>query len=470
MFPINFLKPKYNFLTLNFGQIDIRALALLLVLILFSAVIGFKIASIHPLVPIALLAAIGLGIATLVNTNLGLTILIFSMLLSPEIPIAQTVDRTVAVRIEDFLIIAVFFAWLAKTAVRKELGLLRKTPLNKPIFAYLAVSIFSTGLGVMSGDVNVKVGFFYILKYIEFFMIFFIFVNNIDDMKQIKTFIFCFFLVSFIIGVLTYAQIGKIDRPTAPFEGEHAEPNTLGGYLMLTLAIALGILLYSRNTNVKLILVGLVCFNFYPLLMTLSRSSYLAFVGIYLVLVFLSRRQRLILIGLLVLAILFLPFLIPEKVKDRILYTFSYGSHSTLGGGKIKLEASAAARFAQWQYAMSYLQKKPFFGYGVTGAGFMDAQYARILSETGIFGFSIFLWLIFSLLKNFWRIFNNATDYYSQGLSLGILSGLIGLLIMSFGANVFVIVRISEPFWFLVACVLSLPEAQTLYSTAKIIS
>lgn len=466
----NLLEEKFRFLRLNSGQLDVRAVAVLLFLILFSTFVGFKIASLHPLIPIGLLAAVAICLATLVNTNLGLVILIFSMLLSPEIPIAQTTDRAVAVRIEDFLILAVFFAWLAKTAVRKELGLLRKTPLNKPIFAYLAVSIFSTGLGVMSGDVNTKVAFFYILKYIEFFMIFFLFLNNLDDMKQIKTFIFCFLLVSFIIGILTYAQIGKIDRPTAPFEGAHGEPNTLGGYLMLTLAIALGILLYSRNTNVKLILVGLVCFNFYPLLMTLSRSSYLAFIGVYLVLVFLSRRQRLILIGLLVLAILFLPFLIPEQVKERVLYTFSYGSQSTFGGGKIKLEASAASRLIQWQYAMSYLEKKPFFGYGVTGAGFMDTQYARILAETGIFGFLIFLWLVFSLLKNFWRIFNNATDDYSQGLILGILGGLIGLLIMSFGANVFVIVRISEPFWFLAACALSLPEIQNLYSTTKIIS
>jgi len=458
----NFLKEKYNFLTPNLGQMDIRALALLSVLIVFSAVIGFKMAAFHPLVPIALLAAVALGIVTLVNTNLGLTILIFSMLLSPEIPIAQTIERAVTVRIEDFLIIAVFFAWFAKTSVRKELGLLRKTPLNKPILAYLAVSIFSTGLGIMSGNVSAKIGFFYILKYIEFFMIFFLFVNNLEDKRQIKTFIFCFLLVSFIIGVLTYAQIGRIDRPTAPFEGAHPEPNTLGGYLVLTLATALGILLYSSNTNVKLILLGLVCFNFYPLLMTLSRSSYLAFTLLYLILVIFSRKHRMILISLLVFAILFLPFFIPEKVKDRVLYTFSYGSDYTFGGGKIKLEKSAAARVETWQSAMDFLQKKPFFGFGVTGVPFMDSQYARLLAEIGIFGFLIFLWLIFAIIKSAWYIFNNSTDYFAQGLSLGFLGGFAGILLMGLAANVFVIVRISEPFWFLCACVMALLDIQPM--------
>ncbi len=441
---------------------------MLLVLVAVSALIGFKIAAFHPLVPIALLAAIAIGIATLVNTNLGLTILIFSMLLSPEIPIAQTAERAVTVRIEDFLIMAVFFAWFAKTAVRKELGLLRKTPLNKPIFAYLAISIFSTGLGIMSGDVSAKIGFFYILKYVEFFMIFFVFVNNLDDPKQIKIFIFCFLLVSFIIGVLTYAQIGKIDRPSAPFEGEHPEPNTLGGYLVLTMAAALGLLLYSKDANVKIILTGLVCFNIYPLLMTLSRSSYLAFILIYLVLVFFTRRHRLVMIGLLVFAILFLPFFIPERVKDRILYTFSYGSHYTFGGGKIRLEKSAAARVETWQRAMDFLSKKPFFGFGVTGVPFMDSQYARLLSEIGIVGFLIFLWLIFAIIKSTWYIFNNSIDYFTQGLSLGFLAGFMGMLLMGLAANVFVIVRISEPLWFLCACVMALPDIYPIKAQQEI--
>ena len=457
-----FLSDKSRFSLFNSGQLDIRVLVFFLALILFSVLIGFKIARLQPLIPVGILLGIAVGIATLVNTNFGLTILIFSMLLSPEIPLAQTPERAVVIRIEDFLIIAVFFAWLAKMAVRKELGLLRKTPLNKPIFAYLGITILSTLLGIATGDIKPLTSIFYVLKYIEFFMIFFLFVNNLEDMKQIKTFIACFLFVSFIIGILTYAQIGKIDRPTAPFEGAHAEPNTLAGYLVMTLAIALGILLYSGKPNVKFILGGLVCFNFYPLLMTLSRSSYVAFMTIYLFLISLSRRHRMILVGLLVAAILFLPILIPDRVKDRVVNTFRYGSHSTMGGGRISLDQSAQARFQGWQYAVKMLQKRPFFGYGVTGLGMLDSQYARILGETGIVGFIIFLWLLFAILKSSWVIFNNSTDNYCLGLSLGFLCGFIGMLVMSFGANVFVIVRISEPLWFLCACVMVLPELEKL--------
>lgn len=41
---------------------------------------------------------------------------------------------------------------------------------------------------------------------------------------------------------------------------------------------------------------------------------------------------------------------------------------------------------------------------------------------------------------------------------MGFLAGFIGLLIHSFSANTFIIVRIMEPFWFLTALVMMLPE------------
>jgi len=41
-------------------------------------------------------------------------------------------------------------------------------------------------------------------------------------------------------------------------------------------------------------------------------------------------------------------------------------------------------------------------------------------------------------------------------LTLGFLAGFVGLLIHSFSANTFVIVRIMEPFWFLAAVVMIL--------------
>ena len=131
-------------------------------------------------------------------------------------------------------------------------------------------------------------------------------------------------------------------------------------------------------------------------------------------------------------------------------------------GLEINIDDSAAARVESWSSVLEYLPKKPFFGFGVTGLGFIDSQFARTLGELGFIGFLSLLWLIWAVLKHCWRVYHTVEEEYSLGLTLGFLCGFIGLLIMGFGANVFVIVRISEPLWFLAACVISLPEIEKI--------
>lgn len=411
-----------------------------------------------------ILAAVIVGMITLVNTNFALVILIFSMLLSPEIggKMAAAGERGVTLRIEDFLIIAVFFVWLTKVTIGQEFGLIRRTPLNNPILVYICVNVFSTALGAGMGDVKANMGFFYVLKYIEYFMIYFLFVNNLQDMRQLKVFLFCFFLTSFIIGIYTYSQIGRVFRPTAPFEGAHPEPNTLGAYLLLSLTIALGIFLNLNFSLTKNVLAGLLCFNIYPFLMTLSRSAYAGFVAAYMFFIFLTKKGRMLLITILAISILFLPFIAPKRTIDRVVYTFT--GNKVVGqalGLKVKLDPSAASRIEVWSYVFDILKNRPFFGYGVTGLGLIDSQYARTLAELGIVGSLSLYWLIIVILKNCMRIYRSVEDEYSRGLTLGFLCGFIGLLIVGFGANVFVIVRISEPFWFLAACIMVLPELES---------
>ena len=73
-----------------------------------------------------------------VNIEFGLYILVFSMLLSPEIIIGETagssLGRGVTLRLEDFILVVIGFSWFAKNAINKELGLFLKTPLNRRTF------------------------------------------------------------------------------------------------------------------------------------------------------------------------------------------------------------------------------------------------------------------------------------------------------------------------------------------------
>ena len=88
----------------------------------------------------------------------------------------------------------------------------------------------------------------------------------------------------------------------------------------------------------------------------------------------------------------------------------------------------------------------------------MDAQYPRILVETGICGMLAFAWLVYTLFHVGLSTWRYAQDDLLRGLSAGLIAGFVGLLVHAIGANTFIIVRIMEPFWFLTGIVIALSQ------------
>jgi O-antigen ligase len=199
----------------------------------------------------------------------------------------------------------------------------------------------------------------------------------------------------------------------------------------------------------------------YILLFTLSRGAYLGILIAYLSLIFLSKKGRFALVMVALLATVLLPTFIPIEVVNRIKHTFIPGREFEIMGTPITLDVSVSDRVLQINEVLTQWVKSPLFGYGITGLGFKEGQYVRLLGEIGIVGLVIFFWLIFRLLKNILKSYQTTEDDFAKGISLGLLVSLIGLLFHSWSANVFIIVRIMEPFWFLAALVISLPELST---------
>jgi O-antigen ligase len=435
----------------------------LIVILIGALLVGYLLTMLSAIHSFVLILLLLVSVCTFVWPEAGLYVLIFSMLLSPEIIAGDiggkaTLDRGLTLRLEDFLLVFIGLSWFARTAIDKSTGLFRKTPLNQPIAAYIIVCFVATLWGKITGDVKGFAGFFFVLKYFEYMIVFFMVVNFVKTPDQAKRLLFCLFLTCFIVSIYGLMQIPGGERVSAPFEGEIGEPNTFGGYLVFMGAVAVALMNHFKDMRVRLGLALLLVVLLITLLYTKSRASYLAVIPAYLALSLFSRRRFYLIAGLTILLALS-PVLLPRVARERMAETFTQPEEKgQIQFGRVRLDTSASARIIGYQQSLSDWRKSPILGYGVTGHHFLDAQYPRILVETGIVGLLAFAWLIYALFRVGINTWQDAQDDLVRGLSVGLIAGLVGLLVHAIGANTFIIVRIMEPFWFLAGIVIALSQ------------
>ncbi|MBN1103989.1 MAG: O-antigen ligase family protein [Deltaproteobacteria bacterium] len=447
------------------GQSTLQLIAPLLVLLVLLVAFSVLIPSLSPLNMAALLAALVVFVVSFASTEIALFVLIFSMLLSPEFVIGTTegasLGRGITLRVDDLLLVIIGFSWLARMSINKELGLFLRTPLNKPIAYYITVCLVSTLFGVIFGRVDLKTGFLFVLKYFEYMIVYFMAANHLQHRKQIQTYLWAMLLTCAVVSLIAMGNIPGGGRISAPFEGEIGEPNTFGGYLILMISVAAGLFLSVPSLRSKIFSLLLICLFAVPLFYTQSRSSYLAAVPAVMTLVFLSEKKRWMVPVVLMLG-LALPIMAPDTAKERVRYTFVQGKNrkDVVAVGGVKLDTSTSARLMSWQEASRDWIRHPFLGFGVTGYRFLDAQYVRVITETGFLGLFFFFVLMATIFREVYRAFRQASDPLHRGLAMGFLAGFVGLLFHGIGANTFIIVRIMEPFWFLAALVIISPSLE----------
>ncbi|HEV8121351.1 MAG TPA: O-antigen ligase family protein [Candidatus Polarisedimenticolia bacterium] len=418
--------------------------------------------------PLLLGAGIALVGLTAWNIEAGLVILIASMLLSPELPLGAAghggldLSRSVILRTEDVVLLLVGLGWLARMAIHKDLGAVRGTRLNAVIALYVACCLLSTLVGIGAGRVRPVAGLCFVAKYVEYFVIFFMTLNYVRTEERLRRLLAALLATAASIAAYGWWQIPKGVRPSAPFEGAQGEPNTLGGYLALMTAMALALALHAPSKHWRRGCGVLAAMAVPVIAMTLSRSSWMGLAAAVLVLLLLSPRRRVLLGASVVCAALLLLYL-PAKVEQRIDYTFTPEGHDAVSLGRLHLDPSSSARLHSWGSALDGFARHPLTGYGVTGYGFLDAQYFRVLVELGAFGALAFGALLFGCGRLFFEVWRDAADPLHRALGLGLLSGFAALLVHAIGTNTFLLIRIMEPFWML--CALA-AAARGLPSTA----
>lgn len=437
-------------------SLDLKFAVILTIVILLGIIVAFGITKVPPSLALVGTLAISTLIICFVWPPVSLYILIFSMLLSPEFGARDTQGEGMTIRLDDLLLVLISFSWLAKSSLYKELGLFPKTPLNRGITGYVMICLFSTVLGGLFGKISLG-GYMFVLKYFEYFMVFFMAVNFIETRKQAKTFLILLLVTCAIVSFFALSQLPLGGRVSTPFEGKEGEPGTLGGYLLLLMSVCIGLVLTSESKRVKIPLAGLIMISFVVLMATQSRATWMGLPFVYICFIIMSKK-RLMLLGVLSLVIIISPFVMPEEYKERYSGTFKReeGFKATVGGKALALDSSATERVQSWQGVLKDYKNHPVFGYGINGYWFIDGQYFRTLVELGIVGMSIFIFMLYQIGKFLLAAHRIASDNLTKGLTMGLFAGFIGLLVHCVGSNTFIVVRIMEPFWFLMGIVVVL--------------
>jgi len=196
--------------------------------------------------------------------------------------------------------------------------------------------------------------------------------------------------------------------------------------------------------------VVLAVFSADCLMYSLSRGGYVAvllgwlFLGVV--------RYRLLLV-LLIAFLLSWQTLVPNAVRERVFMTYNEDTG---------LERSGQTRVNLWEDAMKVFDNNPILGTGFNTYEYMGrigtyqdthTMFIKILLETGVLGFALFLWL---LLKAWWfglRVSRLARDPFIRALGLG----LAGWIVCAAGANFFgdrwSYFQVAGYFWVLLAFV-----------------
>lgn len=221
--------------------------------------------------------------------------------LYPKLPLAEIIPGyIVRVRLEDFFILAASIFWLIQVYRGKaRVHLL----MAKLIGLYLLIGFLST-LSAMFITQTVPLEplhygkmYLHYLRRIEYFALFFIAYSAIRSMTHFRTMIYSIMGTTVLVTIYGFGQKylywplystmnREFSKGVRLYLTEHARvPSTFGGhydaaaYIMMTAAIILALTLIVKNRWLKLVGFASYIMAFWMLILTASRTSFVAYLG-----------------------------------------------------------------------------------------------------------------------------------------------------------------------------------------------
>lgn len=353
--------------------------------------------------------------------------------------------------IEIFFAFA-FTAFLFKKILKPDYEFLSEPTHPFLLYLFLLLFISFSGLSLInSGPYFVKGLMSLFFKWGEYILIFIIISGAFTTYKRVRNALFILLSVSFLVMIdglwqyffafefLRHRSLVGVVNNTYAITASFNHYNDFGAYLVIILSLVLALFISSQKNLHKLALFLLVTLLEICLLLTFSRGSWIGFISLFFLMLFISRKfkELIPMFGIFIILLISLPL-----IRQRWAFIFKIGGD--------------ADRLIVWRAALDTIKENPFLGKGI--GTFMDyfskrvpnlsVQYAhncflQIWAETGIFSLLSFLAFVILLLSRGIIAFKRNNNY----IALGLFCGIFGFLVHSFFDTHLYSLQLSALFW-----------------------
>ncbi|MFA5855160.1 MAG: O-antigen ligase family protein [Candidatus Gracilibacteria bacterium] len=373
-------------------------------------------------------------------------------------------------RFHGFLLVDLFVpifvaAWTIQKALKKDLPRFPQTLLPAALFLGIGLaSLLINSIDLTSSQFLESV--FYGVRFASFYFLSVIVFNQTEHEKTTNLWMLAIF--TFLLSLAGFVQVKIMPNFTSmealgwdPHQGRLLstwfDPNFVGGFLAFIIPVLLGAALDRKNIlKFSLPILAIAALATLALLLTLSRSAYLAFIAAMLVFGLLRSVK---LLAVFAITFVLLVAILPPVQSRFISLVDSIGSATT--SSYTLPDASSRLRYASWEEAWNLFMESPLIGQGynrykyaalelgtlkdteIHSASGSDSSLLNVLATTGIFGGIAFFAIYLLLAKS--AIYPSRN--FCGNLSCGFFAGIFALTVHSIFVNSLLFPLIMAPFW-----------------------
>lgn len=425
-------------------------------------------------------------------SQLSVIFIIFGQLI--KIPLFNISGKNFSVLPLEISVSLMVFLWVLKKIFHKE-KIIPKTELKSPIIIFIIIGLISLVVGSFKLNLNFNQfasSLTYLIRWSIFALAFFVYLDLFKESRFkeriINIFLFSSVMIA-LVGIIQYfifpnmEQILKFfnyldnyiwDPHISRLVSTFLDPNLLAGFLILPLTILA--VYFSKNylKNNKVIFLSISIFLITTAIMlTYSRSGYLAIFILLFFLFFKKLFKSLILIIITIIVVSPLYFQGIAKRAEHSLKTAEYIAKEKPSvepeqkKDNPDIDYSGMARIKSWIDATEIIKRNLVLGVGYNNYFYATEKYDLhrtygsdssllfSLATTGIFGFISFILILKNIFIRSFIVFKENKDDFLQKISLSFIIFLPIIIVHSFFTNSLFYPHIMISFWFLAAIIFS---------------